>query len=298
MKEKYVSVIIPVYKDWYRLGLCVNALATQRYNSDLFEVIIVNNSPESTMPEGFYLPPNCRVINESKKGSYAARNAGIRQAIGDIIAFTDSDCIPDKKWVAEGVKALDNNPTFGRIAGKIQLHFKSDKRTTADLYEMVYAFNQELYVKNDGTCVTANLFTYRYVLDSVGLFNENLLSGGDYDWSIRAQKAGYSILYAEDVKVSHPARGDMKELITKAKRVGGGQAGFNGEAHKKNRVATAIKLVYDLRPPLKSLSLIRIRGKSLHPLQKVSVGCVRYFLSVITAIEKAKVSLGKTAQRY
>ncbi|RYY37992.1 MAG: glycosyltransferase family 2 protein [Sphingobacteriaceae bacterium] len=295
--EKYVSVIIPVYKDWYRLALCVNALSLQSYGYQNFEIIIVNNCPDDEVPVGFYIPQNCFVIKEAKPGSYAARNTGIKAATGEILAFTDSDCIPDSNWIRNAVTAFHNNPKYSRIAGRIKLYYTSDSLNRAELYEKVYAFNQDIYVKRDGTGVTANLFTYSNVVATVGPFNDSLMSGGDYEWSVRANKAGFGIMYGEDIVVRHPARNDMAELISKAKRVGGGQAGFAANS-KKSRLQSVIKFIYDLRPPVKSLVLVISKGKDLRLMQKLNICYTRYYLTVITAYEKLKINLGRgTAQR-
>ncbi|RVU02471.1 glycosyltransferase family 2 protein [Mucilaginibacter limnophilus] len=293
--KQFVSVIIPVYKDWYRLALCLNALSIQTYGSKSFEIIVVNNCPHDEVPDGFYVPDNCNIINEEKPGSYAARNTGIRVAAGEIIAFTDSDCIPHPNWIENGVHALVADADYSRVAGRIKLYFNSDRLNTAELYEKIYAFNQDIYVKHDGTGVTANLFTYQHVFKYTGLFNDNLLSGGDYEWSVRARDDGFKIKYCASAVVSHPARNDMEELVIKAKRVGGGQAGFS--RGNKSLVNTVVRFVYDLRPPVKSLSLILAKGKDLHIGQKFLVAYTRYYLTVITACEKFKVSLGKVAQR-
>src|SRR4051812_118153 len=115
--KPFVSVIIPLYRDWPRLALCIKALYEQDYKR--FEVIIINNCEEDSIPEGFYIPENFRIITEFKPGSYAARNAGIKKASGNLIAFTDSDCIPYPSWISNAVKTFEKDPTCSRIAGKI-----------------------------------------------------------------------------------------------------------------------------------------------------------------------------------
>ncbi|TSD67724.1 glycosyltransferase [Inquilinus sp. KBS0705] len=296
MTHKSVSIIIPAFKDWARLSLCLQSLATQEYPAEFFEIIIVNNNVGDKIPEGFFIPKNCSVITEEKPGSYSARNAGIRISKGEILGFTDSDCIPDKDWIANAVRIFESDQAIYRIAGKIRLYYKSNKLTNAELYEKVYAFNQEVYVEQDGTGVTANMFSYRSVFDAVGLFKEDLLSGGDYEWSVRARDANYPILYADNVIVSHPARHRLSELVKKAKRVGGGQAGFDMPPGP-NFFKSLFQLVYDLRPPIKSIKLIIKKGKDMHINQKLLVFYLRYYLSVITAHEKFKVSMGKSAHR-
>jgi GT2 family glycosyltransferase len=296
MNKNFVSIIIPTYKDWARLSFCLHSLSQQNYDKNLFEVIIVNNYVGDKLPDDYHLPENFKMITEEKPGSYAARNAGIKIAQGEIIGFTDSDCIPDKDWISNAVDFFMQNPDCDRIAGKIRLYYKSDKLTKAELYEKIYAFNQDMYVEQDGTGVTANMFSHKYVFDKVGLFKEDLLSGGDYEWSIRAREANYKINYSDNVIVNHPARYHLNELVKKAKRVGGGQAGFDPSSGK-NILQSIIRFVYDLRPPVNSIPLIIAKGKDLHLSQKVLIFYLRYYLSVITAHEKFKVSQGKSALR-
>lgn len=296
MQQKFVSIIIPAYKDWDRLSLCLKSLDEQSYPRHLFEIIVVNNYTADKVPKDYFLPDNCKVITEEKPGAYAARNAGIALAAGDVIGFTDSDCIADRDWIKNGVDFLESDDECDRIAGRINLYYHSKNLTEAELYEKIYAFNQDVYVSMDGTGVTGNLFAYTYVFESVGLFKEDLLSGGDYEWSIRARDAGFKIKYADNAIVNHPARRKISELIKKAKRVGGGQAGF-GEPPSERKFKSVLKFIYDLRPPVKSIRLILKKGKDLKLIEKIQVFSIRYYLSIITAREKFMVSMGKPAER-
>ncbi len=295
MNPKFVSIIIPTYKDWFRLSLCLQSLANQTYDVNFFEIIVVNNNSLDKIPENYFIPKNCKIIVESRPGSYVARNTGIMLSVGEIIGFTDSDCIPDDDWISNAVATLNDAEKTARIAGKIRLYYKSARLTQAELYETVYAFNQDIYVQQDGTGVTANMFAFKYVFDDVGLFREDILSGGDYEWAVRARNANHKIKYADEVIVSHPARHHLAELVKKAKRVGGGQAKFSKVS--ESVFQSTLKFIYDLRPPIKSIPLIISKGKQMHVAQKLLVFYIRYYLSVITAREKFMVSLGKSANR-
>jgi GT2 family glycosyltransferase len=118
------------------------------------------------------------------------------------------------------------------------------------------------------------------------------MSGGDYEWSKRAQNAGIEIQYAKSVSVNHPARYFINELVYKAKRVGGGQAMFS-KLQDENIFNRLLRLIYDLRPPVRSIPVINKRGDDLDFMQKTSVFFMRYYLSVITAYEKFLVGSGK-----
>lgn len=295
MNNILVSIIIPVYNDWKRLSLCLNALSEQSFSKERFEVIVVNNNPYDTNPLDLEIADNCKIITESKPGSYAARNTAIKIAKGEIIGFTDSDCIPDKNWIKSAIEHLANNNTCSRIAGKIEIFFKSAKPSRIELYDKIFAFNQKGYVHDSGTCVTANLFTYQYVFEKIGYFNEDLMSGGDFSWGTLAHAKGYKINYVENVVVNHPARGNLKELIKKEKRVGGSQALFL--KGKNNILVNVFKFFIELRPRRGTLKWILNKGKNLSINNKIYIYLLRQYLVSLRAYERLKVQTGKKANR-
>ncbi len=295
MSDKFVSIIIPVYNDWTRLSICLKALDSQSYPKHLFEIIVVNNNPEDEMPGEHIVPTNCALIKEAKPGSYAARNAGIKLARGEILGFTDSDCIPNKDWIKNAVAHFGSNPTYSRLAGKISIFFRTAHPTRAELYEKHFAFNQNRYVATWGTSATANLFTYKHVFDSIGLFNENLMSGGDWNWGITAHKAGFKIDYADDVLVEHPARYSFREIINKEKRIGGGHALFLKKS--KSNTINFIKLLQTLWPKQQEIKYINNYGRGLSLSNKIYFFLVRHYLLNIRAYERFRVQRGSKARR-
>ncbi|MGK7895453.1 MAG: glycosyltransferase family 2 protein, partial [Xenococcus sp. (in: cyanobacteria)] len=202
----FVSVIIPVYNDIERLRKCLEALESQTYPHNLYEVIVVDNASEDDIAATVTPFNQAIVLEEKRRGSYAARNKGILNAKGEVIAFTDSDCIPANDWIEKGVNNLLNTSNCGIVGGKIEIFFQDPEHPTAvELYDSIMAFPQSNYVKNNKFSVSANLFTFKKVLDEVGSFNAELKSGGDYEWGARVFKAGYEVIYAEDTTIAHPA---------------------------------------------------------------------------------------------
>jgi len=212
--EHFVSVIIPVYNDLERLKICLNALENQTYPRSLYEVIVVNNDPAEDIESHIAQSDNFRVICESRRGSYAARNKGILNAKGPVIAFTDSDCIPREDWIEKGVETLLSQPNIGLVAGKIRVVVRDPENPTAiELYEKIVAFPQKYYVERQKYGATANLFTFRNVIEKVGCFNDRLLSSGDFDWGTRVFAAGYKQIFAADACVLHPARRTFRQKL-------------------------------------------------------------------------------------
>ena len=243
MKLPFVSVIIPTYHDWHRLRVCLDALKHQTYDRNRYEVIVVNNAVDEP-PADLRLPDSWMLEVEPKPGSYAARNRGIRVSHGEILAFTDSDCIPDPEWIEEAARILRQGAN--RVAGRVELFYKGIRLTPAELYEKAFAFRQE---KNAaaGSAVTANMLAWRYCFTRTGVFNEALMSGGDYEWGIRAHELGLNIAYVSEAVVYHPARATIRELVKKRRRVIDGKCRMG--VLRLNR-HTAGALIRSARPPL------------------------------------------------
>ena len=215
-----ISVIVPFRNALPKLPALVDALERQTSSSDAFEVIWVDDASEDggtawlreRLSGGWRL-----LVQPEPRGSYAARNAGLRAASADVVAFTDVDCRPHEDWIERGLASLSAAP---RVAGRVQLEL-SRRPSTAELVDAGRFLRQRRYVE-EGFGATANLFVARRVFDQVGEFDERLRSGGDYEFGLRCSLAGVPIHYADDVVVSHPARSTLRELLSKSERVGFG----------------------------------------------------------------------------
>jgi glycosyltransferase involved in cell wall biosynthesis len=289
-----VSIIIPTYKDWDRLQLCLNALEMQSYPKNLFEVIVVNNDVSDIVPEKLKKYANVTFTIEPKPGSYAARNTGIRLSKGNIIGFTDSDCIPHKDWIKNAVEYLNENENCNRIAGKISIIKRNSRASIIELYNEIYSFPQEVVIKNHGGSMTANLFTYKFLFEKVSFFNDKLMSYGDLSWGSKVSQAGYAIDYVENIIVYHPPR-SLKELIVKEKRLGGGNSSF--QENKRPHWFNILKFFYSLRPSTRSLNLMFSLRKELTTKEVLLTPLIRYFLLVVRNFETLRVQLGKNPNR-
>lgn len=215
-----VTVIIPTYHDWQGLEVCLTGLSWQTYPAERFEIIVVDNAGEGR-PADLVLPANARVIEEHKPGSYAARNRGIAAARGGVLAFLDADCLPEPTWLEAGLEYLGSREGVSLVAGQVELTFSGCRLRPAECFEKAYAFRQRQNAAN-GVSVTANLLARRRVFDDVGLFDDSLMSGGDFEWTGRATAQGARLVYGEHCRVTHPARDSLKALASKARRVSTG----------------------------------------------------------------------------
>lgn len=109
----FVSIIIPVYNDNDFLKVCLAALTKQTYSKDHFEIIVVDNNSTEDVSQITNRFEQVTLTHESIAGSYIARNKGLSLAKGEIIAFTDADCIPQSDWLEKGIATLTQRPNIG-----------------------------------------------------------------------------------------------------------------------------------------------------------------------------------------
>ncbi len=273
-----VTVIIPVYNDAERLTLCLQALENQTFPGDAYEVLVIDNHSTEPVAPIVAAFPHVRCLFEGRRGSYAARNLGLTQARGDILAFTDSDCIPNTDWIERGVAALRQDKAIGLIGGRIILFSRDpDHPTAAELFELMGAFQQQAYVEQKHYGATANVFTSRRVLDQVGVFDGSLPSGGDRQWGQRVFDAGYRQVYADDVVVRHPARRSLAELRVKAARLSEGRYRVRKSQARNSLSRILIDILGSIVPPKQTIRVYL--NRDLHGFgQKTKVICVMLYM--------------------
>lgn len=286
-----VSVIIPVFNDVVRLGQCLDALEKQSCSKDGYEIIVVDNASTDDIKSLVSKYEGVSYQYEVKPGSYAARNKGLSVATGEMIAFTDSDCIPANDWIEQGVKALQDNPECGLVGGAIELFYKNPNSLTGvELYESLLGFPQQKYIEDENFGATANVFTFRKVIDAVGLFNAELMSGGDSEWGKRVAATGYSLCYVDSVQVAHPARSTYSEYYKKTIRVMSGLPAF-----RKPQKSLA-KIVWHfvkglLVPPVSRVRKVLRQAGGRSKAEKMRLMLVVLFIRYVWVLEGARLQI-------
>ncbi|WP_026340406.1 glycosyltransferase family 2 protein [Thioalkalivibrio thiocyanoxidans] len=236
------SVIVPVYNHWGLVPGLLDCLQAQTFPQESFEVLLVDNgSTDYEPPES--LPDNVRILNCETPGSYAARNIGIEAAAGDWLAFTDADCRPDPRWLEAMFGQAQQEGQRALLAGAVEMYTDSACPNAYEIYDLIRGIPQAHYVRR-GYAATANLLVHRSVMAMLGGFDSTRYSGGDAAFCRRACASSYSIQFVSDAVVRHPARESWKEVVSKARRIKGGQV-LSGTMH-----ARAYWALRTLMPPL------------------------------------------------
>jgi GT2 family glycosyltransferase len=293
--QPFVSIIIPVFQQWDQALLAIDALSIQTYPQNRFEILIVNNEPTGKFPVQFQPLQNLRLIHEPLPGSYSARNTGISSSIGEVLGFMDADCLPDSNWIAKAISSLLSHPNISRIAGSIEILFNDPRRRSpVELWISLFAWRQELAASR-GTALTGNLFAYRSVFEKVGFFDQSLKSGGDTEWGLRANKAGFPILYAPEVRVLHPARTNWRELYHRIIRLYGGTWDVVQNQTKEKR--NFLRRLGNFRIGTDMLHTTLTTGKLTSFMDRLKVLSVIVFVGLVRLGEHIRLMLGGAPRR-
>jgi glycosyltransferase involved in cell wall biosynthesis len=219
-----VTVLVPVYNGARHLPELFKALRAQTLDRAAWELIVVDDRSTDGTADLVAAEPWARVVGApTRGGSYRARNIGLASARGDLVAFTDADCIPDPEWLERGLAAFTDGAELDLLAGAVEIPL-SARPSAAALVDAARCMDQERYATTLGFGITANLWARRAVLEAVGGFNNSILSGGDAEFCHRATANGARLAYRADVVVGHPPRDRSTEVLRKSWRLGYGAA--------------------------------------------------------------------------
>jgi glycosyltransferase involved in cell wall biosynthesis len=133
-KSLAISVIIITLNRAEWLSETLSSLLDQSRRAE--EVIVVDNgSTDHTkdIAESFKDKLNIKYIHEEKRGIPFARNAGIKYASKEIIAFIDDDCIAHKDWLKYIELTFLRDPNIGMVGGEVS-YLKSSEAIVDKFY--------------------------------------------------------------------------------------------------------------------------------------------------------------------
>jgi glycosyltransferase involved in cell wall biosynthesis len=175
-----VTVIIPTWNAARFLPEAIENILSQNYPA--LEIIIVDDgSTDDTAAVVKSLPCDVRYFRQENSGPAAARNRGIRDSSGDLIAFLDSDDLWSEDHLQLLVRALMDQPELDVVHGHAQI-----LTYVPDSGSYVYTGNPE---EAFPYYIGAGLYRKR-VFEKVGVFDRTLRFGEDTDWYTRAQEKG------------------------------------------------------------------------------------------------------------
>lgn len=198
-----VSIVIPTYRREHLLRRCLDSLIVQRFPHEEYEIIVADdaNSIETRNLVDKYSRENLflkfkYVAVYVNHGPAAARNAGWKISEGEIIAFTDDDCLARPNWLEEGIAAFERNTAA--VSGKVSVPIPP----LPNDHELCISWMQ------DCRFLTANSFYRKKVLEDIGGFDERFKAAWreDSDLYFNVIKKGLPVKFIPDAVVVHPVR--------------------------------------------------------------------------------------------
>jgi len=200
-----ISVIIPTVGRKIYLRRCLISLLSQSVLPS--EIIIVNNG-SSPLGKDLQLdkkkttPIHIVYVREERQGVGYARNAGLRAASNNMIAFIDDDCVAQKNWIEHVLFSFSKNPKT-IIKGKNTNGFRDNIFSALEYYQTELHFQSQLVPFLD----TKNFALRKSDFLNSPYFDTRFARlDEDIDFGIRANLAGIFVIYDQSVVVAHFGR--------------------------------------------------------------------------------------------
>ncbi len=214
----FVSVIIPTHNRSAQLESTVESLLAQRYPSDRFEIILVDNASTDDTPKVVArlvaLNPRVRRMKEPRRGAHFARNAGAMVSIGEILYFTDDDMIADPELLAKIVVPFSMDANIGAATGRVLpkweteppvwvlTHCRNQLLSLSDLGESLIVTDRDPGVFSCHEAIRRDVFL------KAGGFNPDTNAGtfvGDNETglNIKVRNLGYRFAYVGESVTHH-----------------------------------------------------------------------------------------------
>ena len=263
-----VSVVVASYNGARTLKLCLESL--QRLNYPDYEVIFVDDGSTDTTqkiveeaarvaPRAPY-PPLINIRHEKNFGLSIARNTGIAAAMGEIVAFTDSDCRADEDWLYYLVGSLENSEFVGM--GGPNLLPPEDSRVAAAVMVSPGGPAHVMLTDREAEHIPGcNMAFYKQALEGIGGFDPIFMKAGDdVDVCWRLQQAGCKIGFSPAAFVWHYRRSTVGAYLKQQEGYGEAEAllvrkhpeNFNsfGGGIWQGRIYAPSKFGVELRAPV------------------------------------------------
>lgn len=222
MRETNITIVIPTYNSEKFISRVLHRIYNEETCIPHQVIVIDGGSKDSTIRRAREYP--VEIFLNSKVHAAAARNIGIRFAKEDIIAFTDSDCVPKKDWLENIFEHFNVDPDLVGVGGKM---LPLDPQNDIEVFCANIFLNEIMRFPNSsfkpsrkflpGSFITANCAYRKDALIEVGGFNEFFANNGediDLFWRMIERFPG-RLLYDPSIIVYHSFPTTYKKLFKK-----------------------------------------------------------------------------------
>ena len=208
-----LSFVIPAHNEENYVGNCIVSIQNELERSSReAEIIVIDNASTDKTAETAKKHKNVRVISEPTKGLVHARQKGLKEAGGDLLAYLDADCILNDGWI-ETVFAEFENPSIVALSGP--RHYYDMPKFKKFFADNGWWFAPIIYRIVGYMILGGNFVARRDALEKMGGFDTNIkFYGEDTDIARRLSEFG-KVVFRMDFLVQSSGRRLMKEGIFK-----------------------------------------------------------------------------------
>ncbi len=237
-----VSIIVPTHQRPEMLSRLLESFRQLTYPESRLELVVVGGArdPGRLVVESFArtvaFPVSYSVVpDEAVRSASLKRNEGARSARGDILAFTDDDCVAHPKWIDAAAPFFETSEVGG-VEGAVEIP-KPDRLT------MTYRGSMRLSLP--GGYQTCNVLYRKSVFEQCRGFDVSFpYYLEDTDLACTVMERGYTIPFAANAVVSHPVQaGHPIKLLTMARTVERIPYLFRKHPESKPKLRTSIRLL-------------------------------------------------------
>lgn len=216
----HASVVICTRNRADNIGTAVKSVLALDYPS--FDLTIIDQSDTDATQQAIEAVADgddrLNYVHVDEAGLSRAYNHGIERSTGEIIAFTDDDCVAPTDWLSNIVNAFQTESDGDLLYGQVVPYGEGDENLELTPYLLITEPTR--LSKSDGFKVFgmgANFAARRRLFDKIGKFDVVLGGGGklrssqDYDLAYRAYKSGSVILLRPDVTIRHDGRREKQD---------------------------------------------------------------------------------------
>lgn len=214
------SVIVPAYNSEDTLADLLHSLYSQRFKD--FEVIVVDDCSRDNTPHIVESFPYRLIRMPKNKGPACCRNIGADHAQGEILVFTDSDCVVAPDWI-EAIHSTFSQQDVAAIMGRVILSPSSIQGDSISAlgfpaggaigFEKIWRVDSGGFTDSLSSC---NCAVNKVVFDEIGGFDASFPYAGGEDslFAYHLTRFNYQIKYCPNVVVCHKARDSLKGFLT------------------------------------------------------------------------------------
>jgi len=213
-KKNLATFIIPAYNSEGTITKCLESIFKQDYsNMDIdFEIVVVNNNSADKTAEIVMNYP-VKLITERKQSPAAARNAGLKEAQGNYIAFVDADIILPANWLKKMICLLSSSPDIGAVEG---ISKSINCNYIGRLIHLTFCGLDvnKIRIRDVDCLTTRNVLLRRSTINDME-FDEQLMTEEDVDFFFKLRNKGFRLLVVGDPYVYHHNLCNLKDVLKK-----------------------------------------------------------------------------------